>query len=337
MGCSYMAFKHFHEVQFDLTLKIKDKLTKIRTGLDATAHMKIRRWINNNAKTPENMAYIMKKYGLTQQDYDTIAYNEGFVRFKNIEKLQAKIAPDTFAVAKKDCLKLPDKIYQVIQLEMNDEQRKQIKQLAKYSATVYQGETLTISTKALLGVRVLQICGGNLAVHTEEDGVYNTIPIKGPNAKLNYILNDLQEAGGQQCIVWACFVPEIEMLHFELGKKHSVVAMHGDTPKSIRPELVERFKSGEAQILVANPEVGGYGLNLQIAELQYWYSRSYRTEVRLQAEDRSHRIGTVRSPIYKDLVYNSKFERNVLDVLKEGKDMNEQFVTTDLNDLFSLA
>jgi SNF2 family DNA or RNA helicase len=182
---------------------------------------------------------------------------------------------------------------------------------------------------------VLQICGGNLAVHTEKEGEYSTVPIKGKNAKLDYILSDLEETQ-QQCIVWACFRAEIDLLHFELGKKHSVVAMSGDTPKQIRAANIERFKTGEARILVAHPEVGGYGLNLQNAGLQYWYSRSYRTESRLQAEDRSHRIGTVRSPIYKDLVYNSVFEKNVLDVLREGADINSRLVSASLNDLFKI-
>ena len=173
-------------------------------------------------------------------------------------------------------------------------------------------------------------------MHAEKDGVYTTVPIKGPNAKLNYILGDLEEAGGQQCIVWAVFKAEVDMLHFTLSKHYNVVAMHGDTPKKEREEAMRRFKSGDAQILVSHPEVGGYGLNLHFAELQYWYSRSYRTEARLQAEDRSHRIGTVRSPIYKDLVYNSRFEQNVLEVLKEGADMNAKFVNVRINDIFKL-
>ena len=337
MGCSYLAFQHTHEVMFDRAMQIKGRKVTVRTNLDAATCAKIKRWVANNPKTPENTQIIRRKYGLTHEDFDTIVHNEDFVRFKNVDKLQEYIAKDSFAVSKNDCLDLPEKIYMQIDLQMNDEQKKQIKQLAKYSATIYQGESLTISTKALLGIRVLQICGGNLAIHTAEEGVYDTIPIKGPNAKLNYIINDLAEYGDGQCIVWAHFQPEIEMLERELGKKFSVGAMSGETPKKDRIQIIQDFKDGITQVLVSNPEVGGYGLNLQMAGLQYWYSRSYRTEARLQAEDRSHRIGTVKSPIYKDLVYNSQFEKNVLEVIKEGKDMNDKFVTTKLNDLFEVT
>lgn len=336
MECSYMAFKAYHEVEYDRTLKIKDKLIRVRTSIDPITFMKIRKWINNNPKTPENELFIRDKFGLSNSDYQLIATSEEFVRYKHVDQLQRHIAKDTFAVSKKDCLELPDKVYQVIELTMNAEQKRQINQLAKYSATVYKGKTLTVSTKAVLGTRVLQICGGNLAVHTSKDKVFDTVPIKGPNAKLNYILDDLEEAGDQPCIVWAVFVPEVIALSKAIGEKYPTVSMHGETSESARIDAVRKFKSGEAQVLVANPEVGGYGLNFQHAGVQYWYSRSYKTESRLQAEDRSHRIGTVKAPIYKDLVYNSKFERNVLEVLQEGKDMNDQFVTMQLNDMFAI-
>lgn len=335
-GCSYMAFQHEHEILFDRKMEIRDKIVTVRTGIDIRIETNIRKWIGRASGDPDLKRKICRKFGLSGTDYDIIASTKDFVRFKNVNKLQAKIAPDTFSVSKNDCLDLPEKIYQVVQLEMNAEQKKQIKQLAAYSATTYQGEVLTITTKALLGTRVLQICGGNLAVNTTKEGKFDTVQIKGVNQKLNYIINDLEEAGGAQAIVWAVFVPEIELLHFEIGKKFSVAAMHGETPKSDRLEAVERFKSGDAQVLVCNPDVGGYGLNLQGAGIQYWYSRWFRTEARLQAEDRSHRIGTVKSPIYKDLLYNSKFERNVMEVLKAGADMNATFVTTDLNDIFAL-
>ena len=335
-GCSYMAFQHEHEILFDRKMEIRDKIVTIRTGIDPRTEATIRKWITRAPNDQDIKRKICRKFGLSGTDYDVIASSKDFVRFKNVNKLQAKIAPDTFSVSKMDCLDLPEKVYQVIELEMNDEQKKQIKQLAAYSATVYKGETLTITTKALLGTRVLQICGGNLAINTAKEGKFDTVKIAGVNRKLNYILEDLEEAGGAQAIVWAVFVPEIELLHFEIGKKFSVAAMHGDTSKSEREEAVERFKSGDAQVLVCNPDVSGYGLNLQGAGIQYWYSRWFRTEARLQAEDRSHRIGTVKSPVYKDLLYNSKFERNVMEVLKTGADMNATFVTTDLNDIFEL-
>ena len=87
--------------------------------------------------------------------------------------------------------------------------------------------------------------------------------------------------------------------------------------------------------MISNPTVGGYGLNLQNASVQYWYSRNYRTEARLQAEDRSHRIGIVKSPVYKDLMYNSVFEHKVLASLMEGKDINSYFMSDEINNIFN--
>lgn len=341
MGCSYLAFQHFHEIKIDRTIQIKQKLHTIRTNIDPYMQRAIKAAIRREAFKPNETLSpkqrVCRKFGLTPEDYDLVNNSEDFVRFKNVDKLKRYIAKDSFSISKDDCLDLPEKIYKVIQFEMNADQKKLIRQLAESAAAEHDGEYLTISTKALLGMRILQICGGNMAVHTDKDGEYDTVPISGPNPKLQYILNDMEEAGDQQAIVWASFKAEIALLTKELGKKFSVRGMSGETPKKDRPQIVEDFKNGEAQILVAHPAVGGYGMNFQMAGIQYWYSRDYRTASRMQAEDRSHRIGTTRSPIYKDLLYNSGFEKKVLDVLKEGADMNAVFVTTKLNDMFQIG
>jgi len=184
---------------------------------------------------------------------------------------------------------------------------------------------------------VLQICGGFFSHHTDIEGKFEAEPIKGKNAKLEFIKEDLQEIGEQQFMVWAVFSPELQLLYNTLNKDYAVGILDGSVDKKDRQDVVKAFKAGELQGLISHPEVGGYGLNLQGAGVQYWYSRNYRTEARLQAEDRSHRIGTTVSPIYKDLVYNVNFEQRVLQSLKEGLDLNMQFLSKDINELFEIT
>jgi len=336
MGCSYQAFKMYHEVQFDRTLKIQKRLVKIRGTIDASTYMKIRRVIEKNGNSDKAKAYIMQSFGLTDEDYELIATHKNVCRFKNVDKLQEIIAKDTFSIDKSDCVKLPEKIYEQIKLKLNPEQKRLIKQLSKYAVADSDGEILTVEMKAQLGIRVLQICGGFLPVDTKDKGIYDTVPIKGVNQKVKFIVDDLEELGNQQFIVWAVFKDEIELLEKALSAVCTVGTLAGATKKGDRVVVVEDFKAGKLQGLISHPSVGGFGLNLQCAGVQYWYSRDYRTEARLQAEDRSHRIGTVKSPIYKDLLSESAFEHRVLEVLQEGKDINDHFVTASLNDLFTL-
>jgi SNF2 family DNA or RNA helicase len=340
MGCTYIAFQHEHAITVQNKIKVKNRLITVEQVIDPTTFNKIHKFIYNNTVNgkinPYVVADIKRKFGLSDGDFWFIAGSDGFQRFKNIGQLQEKIAPVTFSVSKKDCLKLPDKIYKYVHLELNPKQKQLIEELTKHSVAVYQGHELTLEVKALLGLRVLQICGGFFSSHTDIEGQFKVEPIEGKNAKLEYIKEDLREIGEQQFMVWAVFSPEIQLLNETLSKEHSIGVLDGSVEKDERADVVNDFKKGRLQGLISHPEVGGYGLNLQGAGIQYWYSRNYRTEARLQAEDRSHRIGTVKSPIYKDLLYNLNFEHQVLKSLKEGSDLNAHFLSKDINELFKI-
>ena len=126
------------------------------------------------------------------------------------------------------------------------------------------------------------------------------------------------------------------MLHEALSKNVSCAMLYGAVPDDERREVVSQFKEGSVQCIVCNPAVAGYGLNLQGAALQIWYSRDYNTENRLQAEGRSSRIGSDKTAVYIDLVYNVNFEKKVLQSNKEGRSLNDFFMSSNLNDILEL-
>lgn len=342
MGCSYLAFKHTHVVTIRKKIKVKNRIVSMESTISPEVFQKVKVAIaaNINARgyvedyTREN---IQKMYGLSYQVFHYILKSNKFKKFRNLDVLQKKIAPVTYSVSKKECLDLPEKIYQQVEFELNPTQKKLIRQLAEYSVTMYEDKELTVDVKALLGLRVLQICGGFFSHHTDIEGHFESTAIKGGNKKLEYIQQDVPELGDQQFIVWAVYVPELNLINQTLSKTHDVGLLSGAVSKQERIDIISAFKRGELQGLISQPSVGGYGLNLQGAGVQYWYSRNYRTEARLQAEDRSHRIGITKSPIYKDLIYNVKWEHTVLESLKEGQALNETFTDRSINDMFAFV
>ena len=50
------------------------------------------------------------------------------------------------------------------------------------------------------------------------------------------------------------------------------------------------------------PRTGGYGLTLTASHTVIYYSNSYDLEIRLQSEDRAHRIGQKEKVTYVDLI-----------------------------------
>ncbi len=339
-NCGYVVFKNMHTVRTQKKLQVKGRLISVEVTIDHATYDKIKLIIQRNTKDgklhPDVPAMVQAKFAISADDFWFVVNSSEFQRFKNMDKLQDKIAPVTYAVKRVDCIDIPPKIYKRVPCPLSFTQKKLIKELRQYSATVYDNEMLTVEVKALIGLRILQICGGNFSHLTDLEGKYESIPIKGGNSKLNYLVQDVPEIGSQQFIVCAVYTPEVKLIHKKLSALTEVGVLYGDISKTMRAQTIKDFKAGHIQGLVMNPYVGGYGLNLQNATVQYWYSRNYRTEVRSQAEDRIHRIGTVKSPVYKDLTSDIQFEHDVLDVLQEGKAINDMFVNKNINDVFKI-
>lgn len=341
MGCSYIAFKREHTVMLQKRIHTRNRVIRTEAALKEHEFIQIKRAID--ALGPDADSYqrarVMEHYGLSQSDFWFICNSTEVQTHKKLDELKKKIAPVTFSASKADCLDLPEKIYEKVLLSPNKNQKKLIRELEKYSLAMYDGEELTLELRATLGLRVLQICGGFFSHHTDIEGLYEQLPIKGRNKKLEYIKEDIPEIGSQQFIVWAVFTEEVKLLYKELSELTTMglVAGAGDNAsRAERAQAVADFKAGKIQGLVSNPSVGGYGLNFENATVQYWYSRNYRTEDRLQAEDRSHRATSTRSPVYKDLIVDIPWEHKVLESNLVGKSLNSNFVSTDLNELFAL-
>lgn len=324
--CSYKAFEREYTYIYERTFQQQGNLVRRSVALDYDTFQKIKLRLMQGVPPRE----LAQKTGLSISELYEISSMSQFKNARNLEKLKKSIAPVSFSIKKSECFSLPEKIYRVENVELTKDQRVAIDSLKKYAMYVHEKGELTLQNKAVLGLRILQICGGFIAADTytlDAKKVYDCVPLPGANPKLTALLEDIDEIGEQQFIVWAVFRAELELLSKKLHGVAEYVAGDED-------DAIQRFKRGGIQALIMNPEVGGYGLNLQHCGLQYWFSRNYRTEARLQAEDRSHRYGIVESPMYKDIVAECKFEYKVLDSLREGKDINDVLTSTTINDIF---
>jgi len=70
------------------------------------------------------------------------------------------------------------------------------------------------------------------------------------------------------------------------------------------------------RFFVGNPRTGGYGLTLTAADTVIYYSNSFDLEVRLQSEDRAHRIGQTRSVTYVDLISPGTVDEKIVKALR---------------------
>lgn len=328
MGCSFTAFKARHTVMKTSYGRGRRYSSVIdKKGWEQCKGGLVRLRGENYGSLPvEDLHDYAGKVGVKLSDLQFIDNAPEYCKYKNVDKLLKRIAPDTFSIRKSECLDLPEKIYERVVLELSPLQKKLIKQLKADAVAEYGGEFLTVEHSAVLKTRILQVCGGHfphLDTAADDPFTYATLPLKEKNRKLAYMVNAIPELGDQQFIIWAVFRAELTTIHEELSKQFNVARYSAnDNPE----QTVRDFKNGNTQALIAHPTSLGYGFNFDMAGIQFWFSRDHKTETRLQAEDRSHRATTTKSPVYIDLLHNTPAEFSVLDNLEEGRELNELFM-----------
>jgi SNF2 family DNA or RNA helicase len=91
---------------------------------------------------------------------------------------------------------------------------------------------------------------------------------------------------------------------------------------------VETFqdRQSELRFLVGHPKTGGYGLTLTAANTVIYYSNSYDLELRLQSEDRAHRIGQNNKVTYIDLMSPKTIDEKIVKSLRDKINIANQIL-----------
>ena len=210
---------------------------------------------------------------------------------------------------------LPAKVYVRRNVELTPEQAKLYKQMKKLAlAKLESGELATTQSVLTQIMRLQQICCGFLQ---PDDGEIEPVP----NNRMNELIDVVDEVQGK-AIIWASYTHDIQQIAAALRDRfgpESVATYYGATPQEERQEIVTRFqdKAGPLRFFVGQPRTGGYGITLTAANTVIYYSNSYDLEIRLQSEDRAHRIGQTSSVTYIDLVSPNTIDEKILQALRD--------------------
>jgi len=249
------------------------------------------------------------------------------VGYQNLDELNGIIEPFSFRVRKEDCLDLPDKVYTKRTVELTKEQAILYEQMKRNALAIIQGEGLvTASTVLTQMLRLQQVCSGFAKL--EDDRVVTV-----PSNKLTELMSAIEEIDGK-VIIWGNFTHDLHLIGDALKKVYgteSVALFYGETPTEERQDIVENFQdpANPLRFFVGQPRTGGYGLTLTEANTVIYYSNGYDLEVRLQSEDRAHRIGQTNKVTYIDLVVENTLDEKVLQALRNKIDISTQVMAED--------
>ena len=252
------------------------------------------------------------------------------VGFRRLEELADKLSAHSYRVKKEDCLDLPDKVYTKREIALTPEQKRAYDQMKKLAlARLDSGELSTTKNVLTQIMRLQQICCGNL---TDDDGAIHELP----SNRIKELLDLCEEVQGK-AIIWATWTMDIRSIADALRDCYGVQAvstLHGETPDSDRQQIVENFQDRQSELcfLVGHPKTGGYGLTLTAASTVIYYSNSYDLELRVQSEDRAHRIGQTNKVTYVDLIVPGTIDEKIVKSLRAKINVADQILGEDARD-----
>jgi SNF2 family DNA or RNA helicase len=215
--------------------------------------------------------------------------------YKNLDELADSIASCSYRITKEECLDLPPKVYNQRRVKLSAPQAKAYAQMVKDLYVEWKDDRIEAPIVLSQILRLQEIIGGYLPIieNGERVGTYELIEPKS-NPKFVDVLEQLDEVGDSQVIIWCRFTAEIEGIHKLLVEKgYTAEKFHGPTSTRERLSIRKNFSRGVFKILVAMASAGGIGIDeFKAACYEIYVSNDYDTEKRVQSEDRAHRIGS---------------------------------------------
>ena len=231
----------------------------------------------------------------------------------NLDELNNKLKTFSYRVRKDQCLDLPEKIKLLRTIQLSTEQRMVYNNLKERAIAIIQDESVSFNIKLVELLRLHQVTNGFLK--TDEGNIKEFAE----NPKMDELLDVVEQIEGK-AIIWANYVHNIESITNKLKELYgdnSVVNIYGGIEAEQRKEAVNRFQNDETcRFFVGNPSTGGFGLTLTAASYVIYYSNSYSYEVRLQSEDRAHRIGQKKNVTYIDIVAKDSIDFHIMKALQ---------------------
>lgn len=248
--------------------------------------------------------------------------------YRRLDELGEKLNRFATRITKDECLDLPEKIYMKRNVPLTKEQTTAYVQMQKLAlARLESGELATTQSVLTQIMRLQQICCGHLQ------------PDNGPiveikNNRLSELMDILDEVSGK-VIIWATWTYDIHQIEAAIKKKfgpRSVASYYGGTEQDRRQEIVNEFQDPDSELrfFIGQPKTGGYGITLTAATTMVYYSNSYDLEIRLQSEDRAHRIGQKSNVTYIDLVSPNTIDEKILSALRDKIDIAGQVLGEDV-------
>lgn len=259
-----------------------------------------------------------------------LEYSEKFpgmlVAAHNVPYLAAKVQPYSYQVTKAECLDLPAKTYATRWYSMTDAQQR-VYQRAKDEILLSVEDYTELDSYTIFRLfTALQQIACGFWNRVREDGSSETVTF--PHYRLDVFATTVaQLPANERVVIWSKYrrnIDEIVAWLTEAYGAESVAQLHGGIGERQRTVEIERFRQ-QTRFLVATQATGGHGLTLNEAHYHIFYSNGFKYAERIQAEDRSHRIGQAHNVHYIDVACGGSIDERIDNALTEKANVLAHF------------
>jgi SNF2 family DNA or RNA helicase len=314
----------FTNLVIDESSRFKDPSTKRFKALKKHLKGFSRRLILTGTPTPQGVADLWSQVGILdlgeRLETSLTKFRDKYLQPDQINRhtrvvyswkpklgadlqIQEKISDICYSLKAEDYLQLPEctKLYHSINIDKNV--RNQYDQLRKDMVVDIKKEKITAPTAAALANKLLQFTSG--AIYNQ-DGEAQEVH----RSKLEYLESIMEESSS----------PTLVFYHF----KHSLQRIRLQFPQAVvlDDDNIAAWRRGEIRMLLAHPQSGGIGLNLQcnVGETAQtiWFDLPWSSENYIQANARIYRQGQEKPVIIHHLTVAKTIDEQVVKVL-DGK------------------
>lgn len=236
-------------------------------------------------------------------------------------------------VSKTDCLDLPEKTYQIREVELDNKTMKHYKDMEKEQLVCLQDRDIPAPNKLASIMKLRQISSGFI-IDTE-----NKVTERLDKSKINELATLLEELGDEKAIIWINFKEEVNAIEELMRSKgYTYVTAYQGTANV--DDSIEAFKNNTAQFIIAHPKTLKYGVTFtgrsMVKNCTYaiYYSLSYSFEDYYQSHDRIYRKGQTEPCTFIFLLCKDTIDYNLYRCI-QNKGTSAQLIEDLVKDISS--
>lgn len=223
------------------------------------------------------------------------------------ERIYDAISDICISMSAKDYLQLPERINNVIEIDMPEKlsqaykefEREKVLELYQQEDSEQETGLIAAANAAALSNKLLQFANG--AIYDEDKRVEQVHRLK-----LDALKELIEDANGEPTLIAYAFQHDRDNIMQAL-KKYKPVQLKTE-------EHIEQWNKGEIEVMIMHPASGGHGLNLQGGGRRIvWFGQTWSLELLQQFDARLHRQGQTKPVIITKLITKGTIDSRVLE------------------------